>query len=198
MTDPINGIAAPAETEQESGHAFGTFNGVFLPSILTMLGAIMFLRVNYVTGTGGIAGALLILVAGVSIVLATALSISAISTNTPVKSGGVYFLISRTLGPGFGGSIGITLFFAQGISIPFNILGFAEAVCTDYPVLAPYYFYLSLGTGIVLLLVTFSGADFAMKFQFGIFIALLLGILTMYLGSALHFSPASFASNFKG
>lgn len=110
MTDPINGIAAPAETEQESGHAFGTFNGVFLPSILTMLGAIMFLRVNYVTGTGGIAGALLILVAGVSIVLATALSISAISTNTPVKSGGVYFLISRTLGPGFGGSIGITLF----------------------------------------------------------------------------------------
>ena len=155
------------------GHDFGTFDGVFLPSILTMLGAIMFLRVNYVTGSGGILGTLLILIAGVLIVLATALSISAISTNTPVKNGGVYFLISRTLGPGFGGSIGVTLFLAQGISIPFNILGFVEALCADYPILSPYYFWISMGTGLLLLLITFSGADFAMKFQFFIFLALL-------------------------
>lgn len=179
----------------ETGHNFGTFDGVFLPSILTMLGAIMFLRINYITGEAGILWTLLLLLGGTSIVLATALSISAISSNTPVKGGGVYFLISRTLGPGFGGSIGLTLFLAQGISIPFNILGFTEALCSDYPVLVPWYFWFSVITGVVLLLITFSGADWAMKCQFFIFIALLLGILTMYAGAALNFSMTTYEAN---
>ena len=184
-----------ASEQTQTSYNFGTFDGVFLPSILTMLGAIMFLRVNYVTGEGGILPTLCILALGLTIVLATALSISAISTNTPVKGGGVYFLISRTLGPGFGGSIGVTLFLAQGISIPFNILGFTEAVCTDYPVLAPYYCIFSILTGVVLLALTFSGADWAMKCQYVILGALVLGVLAMYSGALMEFSPETFASN---
>lgn len=181
----------------ESGHNFGTFYGVVLPSILTMLGAIMFLRVNYITGRAGILYALLILVIAISIVMATALSISAISSNTPVKGGGVYFLISRTLGPGFGGSIGVTLFLAQGISIPFNILGFAEAVCSDFPMLAPGYLFIALGTGILLGMITFTGADLAMKFQVLIFIALAVGILTMFAGALPHLDAGTFQQNFE-
>ena len=173
----------------DSGHNFGTFYGVVLPSILTMLGAIMFLRVNYITGRAGLIYSLIILAVAISIVMATALSISAISSNTPVKGGGVYFLISRTLGPGFGGSIGVTLFLAQGISIPFNILGFAEAVCSDFPSAASYYLVIALATGLILGIITFTGADLAMKFQVLIFIALGIGILTMFAGSLIHVSP---------
>ena len=180
----------------DSGHSFGTFYGVVLPSILTMLGAIMFLRVNYITGNAGILYSLLILAIAISIVMATALSISAISSNTPVKGGGVYFLISRTLGPGFGGSIGVTLFLAQGISIPFNILGFAEAVCSDFPSLASGYLFIALATGIVLGMITFTGADLAMKFQVLIFLALGIGIFTMYAGALPHFETTIFQENF--
>ena len=181
----------------DSGHNFGTFYGVVLPSILTMLGAIMFLRVNYITGRAGLIYSLIILAVAISIVMATALSISAISSNTPVKGGGVYFLISRTLGPGFGGSIGVTLFLAQGISIPFNILGFAEAVCSDFPSAASYYLVIALATGLILGIITFTGADLAMKFQVLIFIALGIGILTMFAGALIHVSPETFQANLE-
>lgn len=183
------------QNPSEKGHDFNMIEGVFLPSILTMLGAIMFLRVNFVTGNAGIYYSLVILFGAASIVLSTALSISAISSNTKVKGGGVYYLISRTLGPGFGGSIGLTLFLAQGISIPFNILGFAEALCSDFSVLAPYYFWISLGAGIVLMLITFSGADLAMKCQIFIFFALMLGIFDMFLGAGLVFKLSTFHEN---
>ena len=65
------------QTAADSGHNFGTFYGVVLPSILTMLGAIMFLRINYITGRAGILYSLIILAISLSIVMATALSISA-------------------------------------------------------------------------------------------------------------------------
>lgn len=189
--------AAGSSDQTTSGHNFGTFYGVFLPSILTMLGAIMFLRINYITGAAGLFYSLGILVVATSIVLSTALSISAISSNTPVKGGGVYFLISRTLGPGFGGSIGITLFLAQGISIPFNILGFAEAICTDFPVIAPYYFLIAIGTGVILATITFSGADIAMKCQILIFVMLFVGVATMFAAALLNLNASDLQANLQ-
>ena len=39
----------------------GTFAGVFTPSILTILGIILFLRLGYVVGNAGLGAALLIL-----------------------------------------------------------------------------------------------------------------------------------------
>jgi amino acid transporter len=93
----------------------GTFGGVFTPSILTILGVIIFMRAGFVIGQTGIFQAFLILFLASSITALTSLSISAISTNTPVAGGGAYFLISRALGPSFGGSIGLALFCAQAI-----------------------------------------------------------------------------------
>ena len=90
----------------------GTFGGVFTPSILTILGVIVFMRAGFVIGQAGIFQAFLILCLASGITALTALSISAVSTNTPVAGGGAYFLISRALGPEFGGSIGLALFCA--------------------------------------------------------------------------------------
>jgi len=88
---------------------FGTFGGVFTPSILTIFGLIMFMRANQVIGSAGILPSLFILTLSSGITFLTGLSISGISSNTPVKGGGAYFLISRVLGPAFGTAIGIAL-----------------------------------------------------------------------------------------
>lgn len=57
-----------------SSNALGTFSGVFTPSILTILGVIMFMRAGFVVGQAGIFYALLILVLAKGITTMTAFS----------------------------------------------------------------------------------------------------------------------------
>ena len=90
----------------------GTFAGVFTPSILTILGIILFLRLGYVVGNAGLGLTLLILCLANGISILTSVSLSAIATNLNVKGGGDYYLISRTLGIEFGGAIGIAILIA--------------------------------------------------------------------------------------
>ena len=130
----------------------GTFGGVFTPSILTILGVIMFMRAGFVIGQSGILHAFLILLLAKSITTLTSLSISAVSTNTPVSGGGAYFLISRSLGPEFGGAIGIALFCAQAIAVPFYILGFAEALVRTFPDMAAHFRTIALATSFKILI----------------------------------------------
>jgi amino acid transporter len=86
---------------------FGTFGGVFTPSLLTILGVITFLRFSIVVGYAGLWNALLILLVAKTISLITGLSIASIATNMRVKGGGAYYLISRSLGVEFGGVIAV-------------------------------------------------------------------------------------------
>ena len=90
----------------------GTFAGVFTPSVLTILGIILFLRLGFVVGNAGLGPALLIMLLANGISVLTSVSLSAIATNLKVKGGGDYYLISRTLGHEFGGALGIVLFLA--------------------------------------------------------------------------------------
>jgi amino acid transporter len=174
---------------------FGTFGGVFTPAILTILGVIMFMRANFVVGQAGVLGALSILIIAKSITFTTALSVAAVSTNMRVRGGGFYFLISRVLGVEFGGAIGIALFFALALSVPFYILGFAEALVLSYPVLIPYFQAITLGTALILFLLVFFGAGWAIKIQFVIMAFLFLAIIA-FLGGALQlFSFATLHQN---
>ena len=85
-------------SEAPSQGTLGTFSGVFTPSILTILGIILFLRLGYVVGSAGLSRALLIIALANGISILTSLSLSAVATNLKVKGGGDYYLISRTLG----------------------------------------------------------------------------------------------------
>jgi amino acid transporter len=76
---------------------------VFTPSVLTILGIILFLRLGYVVGNAGFGRALIIISLANVISVLTSISLSAIATNLKVKGGGDYYLISRTLGLEFGG-----------------------------------------------------------------------------------------------
>lgn len=184
------------ESAQTPGYKFGTFGGVFVPSILTIFGLIMFMRANYVIGQMGVGLSLVILGIAVSITFSTGLSIAVISTNTPVKSGGAYFLISRALGSAFGSSIGLAFYLAQTLSVPFYLLGFSEAVATNIPILQPWFLWLNIIPALLLFALAWKGADWAIKTQYFILAILAISIVT-FLGGALFapFSPSRLIAN---
>ena len=176
---------------------FGTFGGVFTPTILTILGVIMFMRANFVVGQAGVLGALSILIIAKAITLTTSLSVSAVSTNMQVRGGGFYFLISRVLGAEFGGAIGMALFVALSLSVPFYILGFAEALVRSYPGLAPHFQVITLGTALVLFIIVFWGAGWAIKIQYMIMAFLFLAIIAFLGGAAGNFSFETLQQNLR-
>ena len=118
---------------QLPAHRFGTFLGVFTPSVLTILGLIMYLRFGWVVGNVGLAFTFLIVLLASSITFITALSASAVATNMSVGVGGEYYLISRSLGLELGGAIGIPLFLCRTLSITFYSFGLAESILTFWP-----------------------------------------------------------------
>jgi len=105
---------------------FGFFAGVFVPTFLSIIGVILFLRLGFVVGNAGILGATAIILISVSVTIATALAISSVASNTKVAAGGGYSIISRTLGIEVGGSVGIPLLMAQIVSVAFYLFGFSE------------------------------------------------------------------------
>ncbi len=100
---------------------------VFLTSISTILGAIMFLRFGYAVGNVGLWGTWGIILLGHLVTIPTALAISEIATNQKVEGGGVYYIISRSFGIPIGASIGVALYLSQAISTAFYLIAFAQA-----------------------------------------------------------------------
>jgi len=166
--------------EAASARRFGTFGGVFTPCTLTILGVIMFLRFGQVTGYAGIIHAVLILLLAKSITTLTALSLSAIATNTRVKGGGAYFLISRSLGVEFGGTIGVMFYIAQAVAVALYVMGFTEAFVDVFPGIEAVVGFRTIATvvNILVFFSVFSGASWAIKIQYFI-----LGTLVLSLGS---------------
>ena len=110
------------------GYGFGTFAGVFTPSILTIIGVVMYLRFGWMLGNVGLATSLIIVTAASSITFLTGLSISSLATNMRMRGGGAYFMLSRSFGLEAGAAIGLPLALSQAVSISFYVAGFAEAL----------------------------------------------------------------------
>ena len=105
---------------------FGTLP-VFMTTISTILGAILFLRFGYAVGHVGFIGAIGIIALGHLVTIPTALAVAEIATNQKVLGGGAYYIISRSFGLNIGAAIGITLYLSQAISVAFYIIAFGEA-----------------------------------------------------------------------
>ncbi|MCG2461060.1 amino acid permease [Flavobacteriaceae bacterium F89] len=106
---------------------FGTFAGVFTPSLLTILGVIMYMRLGWVVGNVGLIGAIGIILIAHVISITTGLSISSVATDKKIGAGGVYYVLSRSMGIPIGGSIGIALYIGTAFSIALYLIGFAES-----------------------------------------------------------------------
>ncbi|MCA9290132.1 MAG: hypothetical protein KDA25_03325 [Phycisphaerales bacterium] len=170
----------PAAIDTSVARKLGTFGGVFVPNVLTILGVIMFLRTGWVVGHAGLFGALAILLVAKVITLLTSLSLAAISTNSRVGAGGAYFLISRSLGLEIGGSIGVPLFFAQAISVAFYLVGFTESLTFLMPdVDARLVSTIGL---VVFMGVAWFGAGLVAKAQYVILVLLVVSLVSMFGG----------------
>ena len=178
------------------GGTLGTFAGVFTPSILTILGIILFLRTGYVVGNAGLANALIILALANGISVLTTFSLSAIATNLKVKGGGDYYLISRTLGLEFGGAIGIVLYLAQSVSIAFYCIGFGEVLARILPVQGDHYAQM-IAAGAVAFLFIFAwlGADWATRFQYVVMTILVAALLSFFIGGIQKWNNALLIRN---
>ncbi len=185
----------PARDEKQG--KLGTFSGVFTPSILTILGIILFLRLGFVVGSAGLNRALLILLLANGISILTTFSLSAISTNIRVKGGGDYYLISRTLGLEFGGAIGIVLFLAQSVSIGFYCIGFGEVLAGIVSASNVKIFSQVVAALAVAFLFIFAwlGADWATRFQFGVMAILGAALVSFLIGGLEKWSPGLLVQN---
>jgi len=173
-----------------TGRKFGTFEGVFTPSILTILGVIMYMRLGWVVGNAGLIGAIIIIVLAHVIAVTTGLSVSSVATDKKIGAGGIYYVLSRSMGIPIGGSIGIAIYVGTALSIALYLIGFSES----------FNAYFGFGTAIkdirltgTLALVGLTGlalisTSVALKTQFLILTAIIISLIAIFFGTS-EFQP---------
>jgi len=185
-----------SEVKEALPAKFGTFGGVFTPNVLTILGVIMFLRFGQITGQAGVFHALLILACAKLITSLTAVSLAAIATNTRVKGGGAYYLISRSLGVEFGGGIAFVFYLAQAVSVAMYVIGFAEAFVAIFPDMSASPRAIATAANIAVFATVIVGAAWTIKIQYAILAVLALALVSFAVGAAESWSVARLAGSF--
>ena len=164
---------------------FGWFSGVFTPSILTILGVIMYLRLPSIVGQGGLATSIGIIAVAHVISVCTGLSVASIATDKKVEAGGTYYMISRSLGLPIGGTLGLALFVGLSFSVSLYIIGFSESFLGYWglPVGKDMIRVAGSITLVVVTVVTFVSTSLALKTQFYILAAIGLSLISIVTGS---------------
>ena len=166
---------------RSSDNKLGTFLGVFTPTVLTILGVILYLRLGWVVGNLGIGRTMLVVILANSITFITTLSFSAIATNHRVGVGGAYYIISRSLGLEFGGAIGLPLYLSQALSVTLYAFGLAESFRFLWPALPVQM------TAFVIILVVgalaFRGAGLALKAQIPLMVLIGISLAALAIGA---------------
>ncbi|XP_038548181.1 solute carrier family 12 member 9 [Micropterus salmoides] len=184
-------------THQRQPQKLSIFFGVVIPTLLSMFSVVVFLRIGFVVGQSGLYQAIAMFLVAYFIISMTVLSVCAISTNGALDAGGAYYMISRALGPEFGGSIGIMFFLANVCGSALFVLGLVEAIVAtfgvpedgtlatlSYQVLpSGYWWSLLYATAIALLclLVCLVGAHIYAKATFLIFLVVIFVLGTIFI-----------------
>ncbi|XP_066273134.1 solute carrier family 12 member 1-like isoform X11 [Branchiostoma lanceolatum] len=204
-------IQSPSSVEEETGAQkpsgpaaikFGWIKGVLVRCLLNIWGVMLFIRLSWVVGQAGIGFSSIIILLSAVVTTVTTLSMSAICTNGEVKGGGAYYLISRSLGPEFGGAIGIIFSLANAVAVAMYVVGFSETVrdllkdnnalmtdeTNDIRIVGCITIVLLLG-------ITMLGMEWEAKAQLGLLVILIIAIVNYFIGA---FIPAARVKMTKG
>ena len=180
--EPQTADSSASLHEQVEGRAqmrtYGTFGGVFTPTLLTILGVIMYLRQGSVVGNAGLGGAWIIIGLVCGIIACTALSMSSITTNIRIGAGGAYSIISQSLGLEVGGSVGLPLYLSQALAVTMYIFGFREGwqfIFPEHPALL-----VDLLTFGVILGIALVSAGFAFRIQYLILAVIVASLVSVF------------------
>ncbi|XP_051898321.1 solute carrier family 12 member 1 isoform X1 [Pristis pectinata] len=181
---------------------FGWIKGVLVRCMLNIWGVMLFIRLSWIVGQAGIGLGVVIILLATVVTSITGLSTSAISTNGCVRGGGAYYLISRSLGPEFGGSIGLIFSFANAVAVAMYVVGFAETVVdilkeNNALMVDPISDIRIVGciTVVILLGITVAGMEWETKAQVILLIILLIGICNFFIGTVI---PSNTGKKGKG
>ena len=173
---------------------YSTFQGVFIPTIVTILGAILYLRHGWLVGNGGFIGAVIIVLLCKIITVSTALSLSSIASNARLHAGGAYAIISQSLGKETGGAVGLMLYLAQSMAIVLVIFGFREGWLSIFPnhsaFLVDILCYASLITIVV------WNTSLAFRLQILVFVITLLAVLSVSIAPFQSTQPVNWLGSF--
>uniref|UniRef100_A0A3Q2R0I0 Solute carrier family 12 member 2 n=1 Tax=Fundulus heteroclitus TaxID=8078 RepID=A0A3Q2R0I0_FUNHE len=169
---------------------FGWIKGVLVRCMLNIWGVMLFIRMSWIVGQAGIGLTIAIILMATMVTTITGLSTSAIATNGFVRGGGAYYLISRSLGPEFGGSIGLIFAFANAVAVAMYVVGFAETVVemlsdVDALMTDELNDVRIVGTLTVILLlgISVAGMEWEAKAQIVLLVILLAAIANYFLGT---------------
>ncbi|XP_040271914.1 solute carrier family 12 member 2 [Bufo bufo] len=171
---------------------FGWIKGVLVRCMLNIWGVMLFIRLSWIVGHAGIGLTIVVIGMATVVTTITGLSTSAIATNGFVRGGGAYYLISRSLGPEFGGAIGLIFAFANAVAVAMYVVGFAETVVellqesnavmvdelNDIRIIGAITVVLLLGISV-------AGMEWEAKAQIVLLVILLLAIVDFFIGTVI-------------
>ncbi|GAB4232646.1 MAG: amino acid permease [Chlamydiales bacterium] len=169
------------QVKEQEFKKYGTLSGVFIPTLLTILGVIMFLREGWVVGNAGLIGSFLVITLSFVITSCTAFSMSSFVTNTRVGAGGAFSIVSQALGLEIGGSIGIPLFISQAIAVSMYVFGFRAGWLWIFPEHSPLL--IDIGTFLAIVAITMVSTSFAFRIQYGILLVILSSLFSIFLAA---------------
>nr|XP_055030947.1 solute carrier family 12 member 1 [Misgurnus anguillicaudatus] len=183
----------PLEDKKDEGVVkFGWIKGVLVRCMLNIWGVMLFIRLSWVFGQAGIGLGIVVVLLSIVVTSVTCLSMSAICTNGIVRGGGAYYLISRSLGPEFGGSIGLIFAFANAVAVAMYVVGFSETVVdllkeSDAIMVDPVNDIRIIGciTVVLLLGISVAGMEWEVKAQIILLVILLLAIGNVFVGTVI-------------
>ncbi|KAJ6669678.1 hypothetical protein lerEdw1_000227 [Lerista edwardsae] len=189
------GEASPAYAADSKGIVkFGWIKGVLVRCMLNIWGVMLFIRLSWIVGQAGIGLSVLVIAMATVVTTITGLSTSAIATNGFVRGGGAYYLISRSLGPEFGGAIGLIFAFANAVAVAMYVVGFSETVVellkehgaimldevNDIRIIGAI-------TIVILLGISVAGMEWEAKAQIVLLVILLVAIVDFIIGTFIPF-----------
>ncbi|KAF4700396.1 hypothetical protein FOZ63_024946, partial [Perkinsus olseni] len=201
---PKRGSSATGSTDEEAAAARkklkGTFTGVLVPTCENMWGVLIFLRFFYVVGNAGVGQACLAVILSFIVAFCTTSCLSAIASSGGVVSeGGPYHMLSRSLGPYAGASVGITYYLGFALLGVLESVGAVDALVMAAPSLAdiPGYHQIFGGSLVLILNVVVWGGIHVVT-KLGVFFVVVVGLTILMFYVGIFVSPQSDAIEIAG